>query len=251
VNVESFLAGIRATESGSTSGNYTLVNQRSGAYGAYQMLERFWPDFLRYAKRVGYVPRSAAWPPDQKAQDTVFRGMVEFYSQKYDRNWGLIAVAWHCGHTCADAAVERFGTSATPNQVNTAVADAKGGAHGNEVAYIRNVYVKSGSEFNPDASPTSGSGAAAADAGPGDGPRRRVVGRRHTAETVVRAVQERLLAWDAGVLPKWGADGDFGVETEEAVKRFQVAVGLTATGSVDGLTLALLLNPPSAGGIET
>lgn len=248
MNVETFLAGIRATESGSPTGNYTLVNPRSGAYGAYQMLERFWPDFLRYAKRVGYIPASTAWPPDKEAQDTVFRGMVEFYSQKYDGNWGLIAVAWHCGHTCADAAVERFGTGATPNQINTAVADAKGGAHSNEIAYIRKVYVKSGTEFDPDASPAPGSGSASADTAPAGGPRRKVVGRGHSSETVVRAVQERLLAWDAGALPKWGADGDYGAETEEAVERFQTAMDLTATGSVDGLTLALLLGPPPAGG---
>lgn len=248
MNVETFLAGIRATESGSTSGNYTLVNQRSGAYGAYQMLERFWPDFLRYAKKVGHVPKSTAWPPNQEAQDTVFRGMVEFYSEKYDGNWALIAVAWHCGHTCSDAAVERFGTGATPNQINTAVADAKGGAHTNEIAYVRNVYVKSGTEFDADASPATGSGSASADTGSAKGPRRRIPGRGHAAEVVVRGIQERLLAWNPDVLPKWGADGDYGVETEEAIKGFQTAMGLTITGSADGLTLALLLDPPSEGG---
>lgn len=41
-------------------------------------------------------------------------------------------------------------------------------------------------------------------------------------------------------LPKYGADGDFGTETEEAVKAFQKAAGLPATGIADKATLEAL-----------
>lgn len=42
-------------------------------------------------------------------------------------------------------------------------------------------------------------------------------------------------------LPQYGADGDYGAETEGAVKDYQRAAGLTPTGEVDGVTMALLL----------
>jgi hypothetical protein len=247
MNTELFLAGIRATESGSTSGNYTQRNARSGAYGAYQMLERFWPDFLRLAARAGYTPEEKSWPPNKEAQDTVFRGMVEYYSDKYDGNWALIAVAWHCGHTCADAAVEAHGTGATPNQINSAVAAAKGAGHQNEIAYIGNIYAKSGAGFDPDATAGIDSGPAASTVPDSEGEERMAIEKGHPVEEVVLVIQTRLLGWNANVLPKWGADGDYGDETVEAVKGFQTAQGITSTGSVDGLTLALLQDHAAAG----
>ena len=42
----------------------------------------------------------------------------------------------------------------------------------------------------------------------------------------VKQFQECLLAWNAGALPQHGADGDFGRETEEWVRRFQESLGL-------------------------
>ena len=241
MNVETFLAGVRATESGSTDGNYSVRNQKSGAYGAYQMLERFWPDFLRLAARAGYTPKTESWPPGKEAQDTVFRGMVEYYSNEYAGNWGLIAVAWHCGHTCANAAVDRYGTAATPNQINTAVADAKGGSHTNEVAYIRNVYTKSGSSFDPDATPGADTEFTQTETvHDSQGEDTMAISRGHSVEEVVLVIQNRLLAWDKESLPKWGADADYGAETETAVRSFQTVKGIASTGSVDGLTLALL-----------
>jgi hypothetical protein len=57
----------------------------------------------------------------------------------------------------------------------------------------------------------------------------------------VKQFQECLLAWDAGALPQHGADGDFGRETEEWVRRFQESLGLEKTGVIDGVTAALLL----------
>lgn len=56
----------------------------------------------------------------------------------------------------------------------------------------------------------------------------------------VRAMQRLLLAWNPDCLPKWGADGDFGSETETALKAFQVAQGLPATGVADAATMNVL-----------
>lgn len=58
--------------------------------------------------------------------------------------------------------------------------------------------------------------------------------------TAVRAMQEALLKWDSKCLPKYGADGDFGAETEKAVKAFQKASGLPVTGVYDEATRAKL-----------
>ena len=64
--------------------------------------------------------------------------------------------------------------------------------------------------------------------------------RRGDYGTAVRAMQEALLKWDAKCLPKYGADGDFGAETEKAVKAFQQAAGLPVTGVYDEATRAAL-----------
>ncbi len=54
--------------------------------------------------------------------------------------------------------------------------------------------------------------------------------------SAVKEMQEALLRWDVNCLPKYGADGDFGSETEKAVKSFQKAVGLPQTGVYDEAT---------------
>lgn len=58
--------------------------------------------------------------------------------------------------------------------------------------------------------------------------------------TAVRSMQEALLKWDSKCLPKYGADGDFGAETEKALKAFQQANGLPVTGIYDEATRAKL-----------
>lgn len=58
--------------------------------------------------------------------------------------------------------------------------------------------------------------------------------------TVVRQAQRLLIA--SGVtLPTWGADGDFGDETESAVLKFQKAKKLEQTGKIDKPTMCKLL----------
>jgi hypothetical protein len=44
--------------------------------------------------------------------------------------------------------------------------------------------------------------------------------------------QKRLIEWNPDALPRFGADGDFGGETEDWTKQFQTAAGLDATGIV-------------------
>lgn len=57
----------------------------------------------------------------------------------------------------------------------------------------------------------------------------------------VRAMQDLLLKWKPDCLPEYGADGDFGKETEDAVKAFQKAKGLPVTGVYDAATVKALM----------
>lgn len=62
----------------------------------------------------------------------------------------------------------------------------------------------------------------------------------------VKELQNALLALDQ-TLPKYGADGDFGSETQKAVAAFQAAKGLNQTGALDEATYKALtdaLNAP-------
>lgn len=54
--------------------------------------------------------------------------------------------------------------------------------------------------------------------------------------------QEGLIAWNPDALPKFGADKDFGDETEEWVKSYQRAADLEQTGIIDGVTSALIIS---------
>ena len=67
-------------------------------------------------------------------------------------------------------------------------------------------------------------------------------------ETVV-AVQQALIA--AGLSPKGGADGIFGPATAAALRSWQSTAGLEATGTVDELTAARLLNAGSPVLVDT
>lgn len=58
--------------------------------------------------------------------------------------------------------------------------------------------------------------------------------------SAVTAMQKLLLKWDPACLPKCGADGDFGGETERAVKDFQNTHDLPITGVYDKKTRELL-----------
>lgn len=60
--------------------------------------------------------------------------------------------------------------------------------------------------------------------------------RRGDSGKAVKAMQEQLLKWNPDCLPECGADGDFGGETERAVKKLQKEKGLPVTGVYDGAT---------------
>ena len=65
--------------------------------------------------------------------------------------------------------------------------------------------------------------------------------KRGDKGNAVGRIQTALIAWDPKALPKFGADKDFGGETEAWVRNYQTAANLDATGVVDGLTGAFLL----------
>lgn len=65
--------------------------------------------------------------------------------------------------------------------------------------------------------------------------------RKGDTGAAVKSMQGLLLRWDTRCLPKYGADGDFGGETEAAVKAFQTAVGLPVSGVYDAVTATALL----------
>lgn len=74
--------------------------------------------------------------------------------------------------------------------------------------------------------------------------------KRGCAGTDVRELQAQLIALGYA-LSKYGADGEFGAETEAAVKGFQAAHGLEADGEYGPLTHAALMEAVSAAEGET
>ena len=64
---------------------------------------------------------------------------------------------------------------------------------------------------------------------------------RGSKGAAVKRFQQALQAWEPSALPEHGADADYGTETVDWVGRYQEAMGLPATGHIDGITAALLL----------
>lgn len=83
----------------------------------------------------------------------------------------------------------------------------------------------------------SKAGAAAAPVAPVEGLRRGDYG------SAVTAMQEALLTWRPDCLPQWGADGDFGAETEAALRAYQAEAELPVTGVYDEATRKALTAP--------
>lgn len=67
--------------------------------------------------------------------------------------------------------------------------------------------------------------------------------RRGDYGTAVTAMQQALLTWRPDCLPQWGADGDFGAETEAALRAYQAEAGLPVTGVYDEATRKALTAP--------
>lgn len=68
--------------------------------------------------------------------------------------------------------------------------------------------------------------------------------------SAVKKMQEALLLWDAKCLPEYGADGDFGSETEKALKAYQKEAGLPVTGIYDEATRKALTSIGKAKRVE-
>ena len=72
--------------------------------------------------------------------------------------------------------------------------------------------------------------------------------RRNDTGNAVGKMQKGLLAWNATILPQWGADGDYGAETEAAVADYQRASNLDDAqdfdtfGVADPTTIAFILS---------
>ena len=70
--------------------------------------------------------------------------------------------------------------------------------------------------------------------------------RRNDTGIAVTRHQRALIAWDANALPDFGADGDYGAETEAWVVKYQHAAQFDQTqdyeaGVIDGVTSSLLI----------
>ena len=74
--------------------------------------------------------------------------------------------------------------------------------------------------------------------------------RRGAKGADVKTMQSLLLSHGMK-LPKFGMDGDFGAETEAAVKAFQASKKISVSGIVDALTWAALLAKPAISAIAT
>jgi peptidoglycan hydrolase-like protein with peptidoglycan-binding domain len=73
----------------------------------------------------------------------------------------------------------------------------------------------------------------------------RVLVRRGQKGETVQLIQQALLAWgcehqNRNLLPNFGADADFGGETESAVRSFQNAMGISQDGLIGPITLSRL-----------
>ena len=141
MDMDRFMAGIRYTETGSRDGNYTDRNARSGAYGAYQFLERYWKDFVKqatpyWAGREGVADWSWGNINNRTVQDQVARGVYEHFLKQYEGNWNLVATAWHAGPGTVRKIREKAGGKAW---ADITVADIEAG-HPGEQRYIDKVF---------------------------------------------------------------------------------------------------------------
>lgn len=72
--------------------------------------------------------------------------------------------------------------------------------------------------------------------------------KRGDKGNAVQKHQTGLIAWNKDALPKFGADADFGGETETWVKLYQKAADLPQSGVIDGVTSALIISYTIEGG---
>ena len=214
------MAGIRLTESGTVRGNYTIVNQSSGAYGAYQFLPKYWAS---WASLAGF-PRTPPWPPDRATQDAVARGAFKSLVETYQGNWMLVAVAWHAG----SGTVEKIRSIAGKPYSQISLQDIEAG-HAGESEYVTSALSQIPGSVKNDPGPIQAGidrqDTIGSDGGTGSG-----------GLDDVRSIQTALNANGANL----EVDGAFGPLTEAAVRAFQTDNGLTVDGIVGPQTSGAL-----------
>lgn len=107
--LDSFMTSIRAIESGGGvlgRADYTIVNPKSGASGAYQFIDSTWANYKGFAHAKDAPPA---------IQDERAKQLMTSYFQSYG-DWGVVAAAWHGGPKAAEAKV-RTGSAGTSDGI--------------------------------------------------------------------------------------------------------------------------------------
>lgn len=141
VSYESFKTALFGQESG---GNYNARNERTGAYGKYQILPENWPS---WAKAAGLSPDAPQTPENQ---EKVVEAKLRPLYQKYGAEGA--AVAWYAGEQNAKRWAEGKPTAIGDNG-NEYSWDAKQG-NGDEPSvreYVRSIVVSAGGKGDFDA----------------------------------------------------------------------------------------------------
>lgn len=98
-SLDEYLAGLRLVESGSVQGDYSAVNETSGAYGAYQVTPKY----------MDYIVETAGFTVDQFLnEDAVQDEVAAYWARRHFEefgNWDLCGVAWHAGASNARLAL--------------------------------------------------------------------------------------------------------------------------------------------------
>jgi hypothetical protein len=125
-DIDIFMQAISGLESG---GNYQAENERTGAYGRFQIMPSNWAP---WAARAGLGPGAPRTPENQEI--VAKRIMMDYYAQF--GNWRDVAVAWFAGPGAVGqpGAMERSDGNITvaeySNRILDKMAALKGGAAG-------------------------------------------------------------------------------------------------------------------------
>lgn len=87
-DLDKFMAAMSGQESG---GSYNAQNERTGAYGKFQIMPGNWPS---WSKEAGLGEGAARTPENQ---EIVARFKMSQYLREYDGNWSAVAAAWYGG----------------------------------------------------------------------------------------------------------------------------------------------------------
>ncbi len=152
VNFEGFVSALVGQESG---GNYDAKNERTGAYGAFQIMPGNWPSWSKeYLASTGQSANQSLAPTPQN-QDAVARHKLKQYYDRYG-NWQDVASMWYSGKPFSQVVSEgwadrRQGDGSEPSvreYVNSVLgrANLSGGVQNNvvdeDLEQLGEVYVK-------------------------------------------------------------------------------------------------------------